>query len=280
MSLREKIAESTGITKNEIPGSYQILGEILLMKFMAGTKTKTKLKIAEAAMETIKSVKSVYEQKPIMGELRKPSVRFLAGIKNTKTIHTEHGILYSIDVSKIMFSKGNLLERQRIISQVKRGEIIVDMFAGIGYFSLGIAKFSEAKEIVAIEKNPDSFGLLKENITLNRVSNITAILEDCRKISSMKEFRGAADRIIMGYLPGTGKFLPHAFGFLGNKGIIHYHDTFKENELWAKPVGIIKSNARKKGFSVKIIAKRTVKSYAPRVWHVVIDFEASRNHSA
>lgn len=280
MTLREKITEITGIPESHVPGSYQVIGQILLVKFNAVAKQGEKKKIAQAALKIMPSVKSAYEQKSIVGELRKPGIRYLAGEKNTKTIHNENGIRYSIDVSKVMFSKGNLFERQRIIREILPGETVLDMFAGIGYFSLGVARFSEAKEVISVEKNPESFRLLKENININRIKNMTAVQGDCRKISGMKEFSGIADRVIMGYLPGTSKFLPHAFRFLGKKGMVHYHDIFNEKDIWKKPVTVIKASAKKKGFSVKISGKKIVKSYAPRVWHVAVDFEARRNHSA
>jgi tRNA wybutosine-synthesizing protein 2 len=273
MSLQEKISSITGIPKKEIPGSYQIIGEILLIKFPISMKIQQKKLIAKAALDIIKSIKSVFEISNISGELRKPKITFLAGVKNTRTIHRENGIAYSIDIKKVMFSKGNLFERQRVICQIRKGELIVDMFSGIGYFSLGIAKFSDANEIIAIEKNPDSFRLLNENIRLNNISNITAVLGDCRKITRNKNFKSIADRVIMGYLPKTHKFLPSAFNFLKEKGTIHYHDTFLEKELWKKPVGIIKKAAKEKGFSILSIKKKKVKSFAPRVWHVVLDIK-------
>ena len=44
--------------------------------------------------------------------------------------------LYSFDATKCMFSWGNLSEKLRMGSLDCRDEIIVDLFAGIGYFTL------------------------------------------------------------------------------------------------------------------------------------------------
>jgi tRNA wybutosine-synthesizing protein 2 len=111
-----------------------------------------------------------------------------------------------MDVSKIMWSKGNHAERQHMIHIAKPNEIIVDMIAGIGYWCIPIAKHTKVKEIVAIEKNPVSFKYLQENIRANYISNITPILGDCRNVKDLPK----ADRIIMGYFPNTIKFLPAA----------------------------------------------------------------------
>ncbi len=276
MALKEKIAETSGIPKSRIPGSFQVIGGISLLKFPrnARVSAKEKLKISEALMKILPNVRTVCEVSGIVGELRKPKIRFLSGDRSFRTIHKEHGIFYAIDVSKAMFSKGNLFERQRLICQIKPGESIIDMFAGIGYFSLGLARFSKAGRVISIEKNPVSFRYLKKNIELNHINNIIPIKGDCRSISKQRAYVGIADRIIMGYLPRTYKFLPHAFRFAKPGCIIHYHDTFLASELWKKPQKILETAARKAGYKIKILKKKKVKSFAPNVWHIVIDFEA------
>ena len=128
--LKKKIAKLTGLKESEIPGSYQIIGDILLIKMKIKSPTKKK-KIAEAVIKILPYVKTVCELKEIKGELREPFVNVLAG-SSTITTHKENDILYKIDVNKVMFSKGNLLERKRLLSQIKEGETVIDMFVGIG----------------------------------------------------------------------------------------------------------------------------------------------------
>jgi len=275
MSLK-RIIEKSDIDKANIPSSYQILGDIMLIKFKPKIKHEIKEKVARAILNKIHNIKTVCEIKKVVGEFRQPKTSFLAGNGSFVTIHKEHGILYKLDVSKIMFSKGNLFERQRLIKQIGANETIVDMFAGIGYFSLGLAKFSGAKKIYAIEKNPVAFEFLKENIKLNKIKNIRPILGDCKKISEQKDMQNIADRVIMGYLPNTRSFLSNAFKFLKPKGIVHYHDVFRKDELWKKPIEILNKCADKNNCKIKIISKKIVKSYAPNVEHVVIDVEVSK----
>ncbi|MCX6818913.1 MAG: class I SAM-dependent methyltransferase family protein [Candidatus Aenigmarchaeota archaeon] len=268
MSFKQKLSEKTGIDKKLLPSSYQIIGDVLLLKFMKIKSIKQKKRVASAIMKLLPYIKTVCEIIKVEKEFRVPKIRKLAG-NGTETTHKEHGILYKLDVSKIMFSKGNLNERQRLITKIKPGEIIIDMFAGIGYFSLGLAKFSKAKKIYAIEKNPVAFNYLKENIKLNKIKNIEPILGDNREIT--EKLKEKADRIIMGYFPKTEQFLPFALMILKKKGIIHFHNTYKENELWQKPINEIKIACH--GFTYKILEKKKVKSIAPRTWHVVLDIE-------
>ena len=276
MALRDIISGKTGIPESRIPGSYQLIGGIVLVKFSSVTAQADKVKIARGILESLKSVRSVYESRGISGEFREPDVIFLAGERNPTTLHKEHGISYMVDVSKVMFSKGNLFERQRVIGSIKPGETVVDMFSGIGYFSLGIAKFTDAAQVISIEKNPDSFSLLCRNIEINKITGITPVLGDCRDVSEMDDFRGIAERVMMGYLPGTSRFLTSAFRFIKEGGIIHYHDAVPEKDIWSGPEKEIRSHAASSGFEIEIIGKRKVKSFAPRKWHVAIDFRAFR----
>ncbi|MCD6381561.1 MAG: class I SAM-dependent methyltransferase family protein [Candidatus Aenigmarchaeota archaeon] len=276
MKVKKKISKSTLIPEDRIPSSYQIIGDILLVKFLKQISRKEKLKIGKAYLALLPYVNSVWEIKEISGEFRSPVVKHLAGSKKYVTFHKENGIFYKINIKRVMFSKGNLNERKRIIEQVKKGETIVDMFAGIGYFSLGLAKFTPTKAIYAIEKNPYSFKLLKENTKLNEIKKIIPILGDCRDISRKKSLQGIADRIIMGYLPKTYRFLEAVKRFAKDTCIIHYHDTFLEDELWKTPNKILNNFFEKKNYKVKILNKKKVKSFAPYVWHVVLDLKITR----
>jgi tRNA wybutosine-synthesizing protein 2 len=271
MSLKIKIAKLTKLKPSEIPGSCQIVGDIAMMKFRTSSQAK-KVKIAQAVLSLLPYVKTVCEIKEVKGEFREPEVKVIAG-SSTTTVHKENEILYKLDVSKVMFSKGNLSERKRLLGQIKEGETVIDMFAGIGYFSLPIAKFTKAKQIFSIEKNPAAYNFLTDNIALNKINNIIAIQGDCKMAA--KTLPVKADRVIMGYFTGTEEFLPAAFFLAKQSGIIHFHNIYFEKDLWSKPkeqIDIV-SKAMKRDY--RIISKKKVKSVGPRKYHIVIDFKVS-----
>ena len=266
MKFKEKLYKLTKVSYQKLPSSYQIIGDVLLLKLPKVKLNKQKQDIAKAILKILPYVKTVCEIKEVSGELRKPKIKKLVG-SSTETIHKEHGILYKLNVSKIMFSKGNLTERKRLIEEAKPGEVIVDMFAGIGYFSLGLAK-THAK-IYSIEKNKNAFRYLQENIRLNKTKNIKPIEGDCRKVKIPEK----ADRVLMGYFPGTEKYLPAAIGFLKDKGIIHYHDLGKSEDDIVKR---IKKYTKEQ--KIKILSKKIVKSYAPHIYHFVVDFYLEKGY--
>jgi tRNA wybutosine-synthesizing protein 2 len=102
----------------------------------------------------------------IHGQKREPDVEVIYG-EGTETIHKENYCKFKFDVSKIMWSKGNTGERLRMSKLPEKNETIIDMFAGIGYFTIPMAVHAKPKKIYAIEINPTSHGYLCENIRLN-----------------------------------------------------------------------------------------------------------------
>jgi len=248
-----------------LPSSYQRIGDITILNLKPDLQ-KYEKDIGNIVLKNVPKTETVCARTGFIKDTyREPQLKVIAGKKLTKTIHKENGITYNIDVNNIMFSKGNLTERKRIISQVEKGEIIIDMFAGIGYFSLGLGKFSKANKICAIEINPNAFKFLEENIKTNKIKNIIPIYGDCiLKIPKL----GKADRILMGLLPTSKDYLLDAMKAARPNTIIHYHTTGKKSDNLFEDVKIA---AKISGLNVKLLKQKKVKSYAPRVYHYVLD---------
>lgn len=267
--LEKKVPEETLAL---IPSGFQRVGKIAILN-LPEELHKHKRMIGNAVLKNFSHVKTVCMRTgSISGELREPRVKIIAGEKNTVTTHRENKCVYKIDVARLMFSKGNLLERGRLPNIVRKGETVVDMFAGIGYFSIPIAKLAKPARVFAIDKNPVAMGYLKENIRLNKVGDrMVPVFGDCRVV----RFGDIGDRIIMGFLPKTYEFLPAAFEALKPEGgVIHYHDTFVKEELWEKPIQILETSGFKHGYVLeRITYKNIVKEYAPDIFHVVLDAE-------
>ncbi|ORC93299.1 tRNA wybutosine-synthesizing protein 2 [Trypanosoma theileri] len=201
----------------------------------------------------------------------------------TFTTHIENGVRYSFDVSKVMFCSGNGTERMHFSTIVAKDEVVVDMFAGIGYFTIPLAMHGGPKVIHALEKNANSVTFLKYNAVQNKVSHvIRTYCGDNREVGS--ELCGKCDRVLMGYIPSCEEFLPRAVSFLkvspnGNPiGTIHYHflsdknnaeDTVRQHVKMSLGEDMVRL--------IHINAIRIVKSYAPKRFHCVADlvFESS-----
>lgn len=210
------------------------------------------------------NVKTIMKIDHIQGTKREPVYNILYG-NETETIHKENGCLFKLDLSKVMWSKGNNNERLRIAKLVEDNEVVLDMFAGIGYFSIPIGVHSNAKHIYSIEINPNSYFYLCENIKLNKLDNITPILGDCMVHAPKYK----ADRIVMGYVKTTHHYLNVAINSLNEGGILHYHETVPEKLMNTRPLERIISQAGNR--EVELLKLNKIKKYAPGVEHVVLD---------
>jgi tRNA wybutosine-synthesizing protein 2 len=245
---------------------YQQIGDILIFNKLSKKEAREFLR-KFARFRTICARTGT-----IKGKFRKPQIRVLASKAKkgrTITIHRENGILYKIDVAKLMFAKGNINERPRIAKLARQNEIVVDMFAGIGYFSLPLAK--RVKKVYAIELNPVSYHYLLENIKLNKLDNVEAIKGDCAKIVSRLKIR--ADRIMMGFLPSPFKYLKAAKTAAKKGTAIHYHCLISRNSE-QKEIGQMMQKISKI-LKVKLLKAVFVKNYSPSKKHYVLDLKVS-----
>jgi len=245
------------------PKRYKIIGDIILVKINPILE-EYKYTIGEALLSIHPNCKSVWRDLGKFGMTRKPKVECIAG-DGSETVHRESGCLFKLDVTKVMYSLGNQAERARMAKIVKDHEVVVDMFAGIGYFSIPISVHSNAKVIYSIEINWDAFKYLLENINLNSANNIVPILGNCQFAAP----EGIADRVIMGHIR-CHNFIKKAIYILDKKGVIHYHESVPEVVI-DRPVIRLKKYAKLLNKNIKILKFRKIKNYAPGVYHVVVD---------
>jgi len=263
----------TGKELDHLPKGYQIIGNILLIKLDKGLIKHRRL-IGNAIMNILPYIHTVCLIKEIKGNIRKPEIEVIAGCNKTQTMNKEHGCKFLLDVSDIMWSQGNKNEKMRLAKMIRPGENIVDMFAGIGYFSIILAKYCKPKKIYAIDINPKAIEYLRKNVWLNEVEDKIEILQgDCRKFSKLLE--NTADRIIMGYLFETEKFLPYALKIAKSNAVIHFHRTVKEEETEKMKEKLIKIGIKNK-VKIRVLKVTKVKSYAPKIWHVVFDLKIQK----
>jgi tRNA wybutosine-synthesizing protein 2 len=271
LSLREILKKE--VTANELkmlPAGWQILGDIILVTINPYIDS-LKEKIAKSLLQMYPSCSTVVRDYGISGQFRLPEREVLIG-NSTETINKENGCLFKLDVTKIMYSKGNFHEKA-LMSNIGADETIVDMFAGIGYFTIPMAVHARPAMIFAIEINPQSYAYLQENIVLNHVGNIVEARNgDCAELTP----EGIADRVIMGYVGTTHHYLEHGIKALKDSGgILHYHETTPESLIFTRPVERIQQAASKVGRQAEILECRKIKKYSPGVWHVVVDARIS-----
>ncbi|XP_077588284.1 tRNA wybutosine-synthesizing protein 2 homolog [Stigmatopora nigra] len=231
---------------------------------------------------------------------RAPQVTILLG-DHSWVKHVDNGITYEFDVTKCMFSAGNVTEKLRIAGFDCRGETVVDLYAGIGYFTLPYLVHAGAAHVHACEWNPNAIEALRKNLVTNRVQDRCTIHPgDNRQLLLLD----IADRVNLGLIPSSEDGWPVACRLLNKTtgGFIHIHqnvtspNTIGSHEVDDVDSGVTHRQADWKAFQAwadsaagrvaYLLRERTatwwktnirhierVKSYAPHVHHVVLDLE-------
>ena len=255
--------------------SYDIIGDIAVIKVPEKLVPKSSV-IAKAIMETHRHVKTVLRQvTPISGELRLRGLEWIAGEKKTETVHKEFGCLFKVDLEKCYFSPRLLYERKRITDLVRNGEVVINMFAGVGCFSILIAKYTKVKKVYSIDINPVAIRYLSENAKLNNVEDIVEPIEGDSKEVILKFLRGKADRVLMPLPEKAYEYLDYAIEALNVKGgWIHYYDFYqalREENPVLKVYDKVSQKLSKRKLIFEIKFGRVVRTVGPRLYQVVLD---------
>ncbi|XP_003256234.2 tRNA wybutosine-synthesizing protein 2 homolog [Nomascus leucogenys] len=154
---------------------------------------------------------------------RTPAVTLLLG-DHGWVEHVDNGIRYKFDVTQCMFSFGNITEKLRVASLSCAGEVLVDLYAGIGYFTLPFLVHAGAAFVHACEWNPHAVVALRNNLEINGVADRCQVhFGDNRKL----KLSNIADRVILGLIPSSEEGWPIACQLLRQDagGILHIHQN-------------------------------------------------------
>lgn len=276
--LKEKVkpTELKALSK-----SYDIVGDIVIIRVHESLKPKAPL-VAEAIMKTHKRVKTVLLQtSPILGEFRLCDLQWIAGEHRTETTHREFGCLFKVDLGGVYFSPRLSYERMRIAKLAKLNEVVVNLFAGVGCFSVILARFSKVDKIYSIDINPVAVRYMEENVMLNKVKGqVIPIFGDAKEIVE-KQFKNAADRVLMPLPQKAYEYLDQALVALKPAGgHIHYyafeHATKDESSV-EKAEAKISERLQKLKAEFDMPFGRVVRTTGPNWYQVVIDIQITSN---
>jgi len=277
-SLRKKLSPTFSSAElNLISNSFDLIGDIAIIKDTNGNILKAE-KVANQILAVHRNVKTVFAQtSPIMGDFRVRKLRLLAGEDKTSTKHKESGCVFAVDVEKCYFSPRLSHERLRIASLVKSGETVVNMFSGVGCFSIVIAKTAGQTKVFSIDVNPTAVRYMEENVRINRVyGKVIPLLGDSKDIINA-QLQGKADRVLMPLPEKALEYLPYAVSALKKPGgWIHYYD-FQHAAGNEKPVEKTKLKVAQKlgslGVGYKFVFSRVVRSTGPNWYQTALDIQ-------
>jgi tRNA (guanine37-N1)-methyltransferase len=258
-----------------LPHAIDFVGDIAVAEIPPELEPH-KLAIGAAILRAHKRVRTVLSKwSPVSGVYRLRTYEIIGGEARTRTVHKEHGCIYHVDLAKAYFSSRLSYEHLRVASLVGESETVVDMFAGIGPFSILTAKKHTKSRVYAVDMNPDAYELLRKNILANRVmGKVTPILGDARQVVN-ERLTGVADRVIMNLPEKAVEYVDVACNALKPEGgVIHYYqfvDTPEPLDTARNGFAeVVKHSDRR---LLRISETRIVRGIAPFKYQVVVDAE-------
>lgn len=255
-----------------LPRSFDVVGNIAIIEIPPELNLYKGV-IGEAILKFHKKVRTVLAKAgAVSGTYRIRSFNVIAGEPKSNTIHTEFGCKYYIDLAKAYFSPRLSYEHNRVASLVQEGEIIMDLFTGVGPFAVMAAKNNKKVKVYALDINPNAIELLKKNVQVNGVENrVFPILGDARQVVKNK-FSFIADRVIMNLPRKAIEFVDVACEAIKSKGgIVHFYQFVNASnklDTHLRFKSLVENCGRK---VEKILFSKVVRATSPYGWQAVLD---------
>ncbi len=258
-----------------LPRALDVVGDIAIIEIPPELRAQEDL-VGEAILKTHKNVRTVLAKaSAISGTYRLREFNLIAGEQKTETIHKEHGCRFYVDVEKVYFSPRLSHEHRRVAALVRNGENMVDLFAGVGPFSILAAKNNPETKVYAVDINPEAFELLKRNIRLNRVENrVLPILGDARQTAE-GTFAGVADHVVMNLPEKAIEFVDAACTALKPAGgTVHFYGFLRHPDTIGNMQLRFSEAVEKAGRKVTaVLFAKTIRETAPYEGQVALDAE-------
>lgn len=277
--LKEKLSNAIPPESlSKVTSSFDILGNIAIIK--APINAVDVEIVAKQIMTTHRGVKTVFSQtSPIRGDHRIRQLTLLAGENTTVTKYKEAGCVFTVDVEKCYFSPRLSHERLRIATQVTLDETVVNMFSGVGCFSVIIAKTIPKIKVYSIDVNPTAYQYMVDNVRVNRAyGKVYPQLGDSKDIVE-SQLQGIADRVLMPLPEKTLEYLPVALSALKEDGgWIHLYDfqhaIGKEDPVEKTELKVAEA-LKSLGVNYMFAYSRVVRSTGPNWYQTVLDIHIS-----
>jgi len=263
--------------KNKISPSYDLLGNIVIVKFSKEVKSSEKKKFADDFLKKHKAIKTVLEKVgKFKGRLRKQETKWIAGEKTKEALYRENDCVFRFNVDTTYFSPRLSNERKEISGLIKKSESVLVMCAGVAPFPVVIARNSKAKEVFSNEINREANKYAKLNIELNKTKDrIFLVPGDIKKVAKkLSSEKKKFDVIVMARPQLKDSFLKEAFSLSkgGRRGTrVFYYDFCKEEGIdsISEKVKMEAKIAKKK---IKIFNVKKAGEIGPYRFRVRVDF--------
>lgn len=260
---------------DELISAFDQIGDIIIVRIPDSLLSKKKI-IGETLLKEVNIAKSVfYQASAVEGDFRTRNLEILAGEDRTETEYKEFGCKFTVDVENAFFSPRLSTERERIANLTQDNEIVVNMFAGVGMFSIMAAKKKRCT-VYSIDINPIASKLCEKNIASNKLlGNVISINGDASKIIK-EQLENKSDRTLMLLPERSDEFLQSAIDATKDGGIIHYYSHIHADKK--SDAGVLSEKHYLDVTPVKseILGSKIVRPVGPRYYQTVVDVRISK----
>jgi len=255
--------------------AFDQIGDIIIVRIPDSLLSKKKI-IGKTLLEQVKTAKSVfYQSSSVEGDFRTRELEILAGVDKTETEYKEFGCRFIVDVEKAFFSPRLSTERDRIAELVQDGEIVINMFGGVGMFSIIAAKRKKCT-VYNIDINPIAAKLCEKNIELNKLAGrVISIHGDAAQIIE-EQLSDQGDRVLMLLPERSDEFLNSAILATKSNGIIHYYSHIHADEKSQAAKLSEKHYLDTTPIKSKILNSKIVRAVGPRYYQTVVDVRITK----
>jgi len=260
----------------ELVSAFDQIGDIIIVRIPDSLISKKKI-IGKALLEQVKTAKTVFHQSsPVEGDFRTRNLELILGDEKTETEYKENGCRFIVDVEKAFFSPRLSTERERIANLVNDNDVIINMFGGVGMFSL-LAARKKSCTVYNIDINPVASKLCEENIKLNKLKGRVISLNGDASEIIKKQLQDKADRVLMLLPERSDEFLDTAISSLKKTGVIHYYSHIHAEKKQDAPKLSEEHFLNINKIQAEILDSRVVRPVGPRFYQTVVDIKIQRN---
>ncbi len=271
-ALEKELSEKES---KELFSAFDQIGDIVIVRIPDSLLSKKKM-IGQTLLDEVKTAKSVfYQSSSVAGDFRTRDLKLIAGEDKTETEYKEFGCRFVVDVKKAFFSPRLSTERDRISSLVKDGEIVINMFGGVGMFSIIAAKKKKCT-VYNIDINPDAVKLCQKNIKLNKLAGAVVSLQGDAAQIIKKHLENKGDRVLMLLPERADEFLSSAINATKSEGIIHYYSHIHADKKTEAPELSEKHFKEICPVTSKILNSKLVRAVGPRYYQTVVDVKITK----
>ena len=281
-------------TIDKLVTSFDLIGEVIVIRIPEEVQAE-QVQIAEALHKLYPKVRTIAAL-PLHARTddcyRTRDLRVIWGDPSLETTYGEHSCRFKADLKRVFLSPRLSYERMRIAQKVAPGETVLNMFAGVGCYSILIAKLQPHATVYSVDMNPYAVAYMQENVALNRVAGrVIPVLGDAADVAAA--LQGQVDRVLMPLPETAPAFLPAAVRALrlcskedakdGKAGMIHYYAVAQghgEQDLFTAPFAraeeLVAAAFGASRIRLASEEQRIVRSVGPWKYHIVLDLRVTR----